>query len=446
MKVCQRICQRNKWMMILFLAAIALAASGCGGGAKGGDGEGQGASQASLETIDKPVTLKIYAPMADEQFAKFFAEPIAKKFPSVSLERLHGQGGGAPGAQALLNAGTPPDIVYALPGWYGKEKLMDLYADLTPLIRKYNFDLNRFEPVVADTMKTYSPEGTIDFLPESMTTLVLIYNKAIFDKFGVPYPKEGITWDDFAELVRKVSRTVDGKTYYGFNMDKFFPINNNQLSLAFVDPKTNKASVRNEGWQKYFNTMKQLFEIEGNKLKAGQFGNYNMFSKDQNVAMMASRLEQISSFILAQESGLDWDMTSVPTFKDAPGTGTQVNAPFLAITPTSPYKDEAFKIIAYLLSDEVQLEHNKDGRLTVLKDENIRSQFGKNIKELAGKNIQAALALKPAKPRTFTLYDDYVVTSLADGFVSVITGQKDVNTALKDSEEAANRTIEENKR
>jgi multiple sugar transport system substrate-binding protein len=435
----------RKSLIVGLAFALSLTFAGCGSGTGAESGDGGKQAQDSLDTIDKPVTLKIYAPMGDETFAKFFEEPIKAKFPNVTLERLIPTVGNAPGAQELVSQGNTPDLVYAVPGWFGKEKLMGLYTDLSPLIKKYNFDMNRFDPQVLATIKTYSEQGKIEFLPESMTTAILMYNKDIFDHFGVAYPKDGMTWEQTIELAAKVSRSEGDKNYFGFGMDKFFLVNNTQLSLGFVDPKTNKASVNNEGWQNYFNTMKQFFEIQGNKPMANKYGNYNLFSKDKTVAMFAGRLEQINTMILAEEGGLNWDIVTLPTFSDLPNTGTQVNAPYLAITPVSEHKDEAFKVMAYLLNDDIQLSHNKDGRLTVLKDEKIRNQFGANIKELAGKHIQAVTALKPAKPRPFTLYDDYVVTNLANGFTDVVTGKKDVNTALRDSEEAANKVIEENK-
>jgi multiple sugar transport system substrate-binding protein len=420
--------------------------AGDAAGNNAGDAGAAKSAAAELDKIDKPTTLTIYAPVSDAIFAKFFADPLKAKFPNLTLEQLKPTKPNSEGAAELVEQGNTPDLVYAVPGWYGKEKLIDLYTDLTPLIKKYNFDMNRLDPVVLETLKTYSP-GKIDFIPESVTTLILLYNKDIFDKFGVPYPKDGMTWDDALALAAKVTRTEGDKTYYGFNMDRFFPINNNQLSLAFVDGKTNKANVANNpGWATYFNTMKRFYELPGNKMTDKQFGNYNMFSKDKNVAMFSSRLEQLSNMVIAEEAGLNWDLVTTPTFKEAPNASSQVNDPYLAITPASQHKDEAFKVIAYLLSDEVQLAHNLDGRLTVLKDKTIRDQFGKNIKELAKKNIAAATKLQAAKPRTFTIYDDYVVTSLAKSFSDVITGKTDVNTALRQGEDAANQLIEENKR
>jgi hypothetical protein len=83
--------------------------------------------------------------------------------------------------------------------------------------------------------------------------------------------------------------------------------------------------------------------------------------------------------------------------------------------------------------------------MTVLKDESIRKEFGKAIKQLDNKNMDAVLKLKPAKPRVFTIYDDYGVGRLGDALKSIVFENKDVNTALKEAEELMNQDIENNK-
>ncbi|MZQ86101.1 extracellular solute-binding protein [Paenibacillus sp. 5J-6] len=61
-------------------------------------------------------------------------------------------------------------------------------------------------------------------LPRGFTPLVVYYNKEVFDKSGVPYPKEGWTWNDFLETAKKLTKAgADGKTeQYGFTADPYF--------------------------------------------------------------------------------------------------------------------------------------------------------------------------------------------------------------------------------
>jgi multiple sugar transport system substrate-binding protein len=432
---------RNRFLLA---AAIAVAMTGCSSGGSGSASSAdkdKGASAAEIAVISKPVTLKIYFPYPDDVYAKFVQDPIAKKFPNVTLERLKPEQGGTEGMNQLIAAGNVPDLFYAVPGWFGKLQVAHVFDDLTPLIKKYSFDMGRLQPAILDTVKSYSTGGRIELLPESMATLMLVYNKGIFDKFGVPYPKDGMTWEQVLNVARSVSKTDNGVAYRGLDFDRFFPINNSQMSLPFVDPKTNKAITTTDGWQKFIAALKSAYDVPGNK-PAKTIGNGPEFFKDKTLAMYIGHINFMNNVMAVPEAELQWDMVTMPTFPELPNTGTQVNTPYYAITPTSEHKDEAFKVIAYLLSDEIQTFYNREGRLTVLKDEAIRNQYGANLKELSGKNVKAVTSLQPAKPRPFTLYDDYVVTELSNALQKTVINNVDLNTALREAGELADKKIE----
>lgn len=437
--------KKRKRLTGLMAVSLAIALAGCGSGGQK-DGAGNKPNEnvqpaGSLDVIDKPVTLKIYFPFTDDVYAKFVKEPIEKKFPNVTLERLVPEKSGPEGMDILLSAGNIPDLFYSVPGWYGKMQLRQVFEDLSPLIQKYNFDMGRLHPQVLETIKSYSEDGKIEIMPESMATLVLVYNKAIFDLFGVPYPKDGMTWDQIMTVARQVSRTDNGISFRGLDFDRHFPITNSQLSLPFVDPKTNKALTTSDGWQKFISALKSVYDIPGNK-PPKTIGNGALFYKDKTLAMYVSHLNYLNNVMAIPDAELQWDMVTMPTFGDLPGTGTQVNTPYYSITPASAHKDEAFKVIAYLLSDEMQTFYNKEGRLTVLKDQAIRDQYGANLKELSDKNVKAITTLQPAKPRPFTLYDDYVVVQLSNALERATIQNVDLNTALREAGELADKEIE----
>ncbi len=58
-------------------------------------------------------------------------------------------------------------------------------------------------------MELYSDKGVQYGMPKGMDVVVVAYNKKIFDKYGVAYPEEGWTWDEFvakgAELRDKIA-------------------------------------------------------------------------------------------------------------------------------------------------------------------------------------------------------------------------------------------------
>jgi ABC-type glycerol-3-phosphate transport system substrate-binding protein len=60
-----------------------------------------------------------------------------------------------------------------------------------------------------------SLEGVQYSYPANVNADILIYNKALFDRFGVPYPKQNITWDEFFELAKKMTRGEGANKVYG---------------------------------------------------------------------------------------------------------------------------------------------------------------------------------------------------------------------------------------
>jgi ABC-type glycerol-3-phosphate transport system substrate-binding protein len=398
-----------------------------------------------LDTISEPVTLKAYIPTLDDaKYKQYFADPIAKKFPNVNLVRLSPKATtGKAGMEELIAQGETPDFFYTTPAWFGKQKPMDVFDDLTPLIKKYNFDLQRLQPTLPVQMKAYSEPGKIEFLPVSRETLVLMYNKGLFDRFGVPYPKDKMTWEEVRTLAAKLTRNEGGKTYRGLDITPNFLIHSNQKSIPLVDNKTNSPLLSSNAWADYLGELLKIYEVPGNRPTAKTLGSLNSFYKDQDVAMYVGHLAHMDTVARLEKGVMDWDLVTMPVFKDLPDTGTQEYTRLLAITPTSKNKDAAFKVIAHLLSDEVQLEQNKSGVMTVLKDEAIKKQIFKDLKDLDGKNIGAITALKPATTKETSIHMDYVVTAAVRAVEAIVTGTSDLNSALRKETEVAQKNIDQ---
>lgn len=53
-------------------------------------------------------------------------------------------------------------------------------------------------------------QGKQYFLPKDYSPLAVYYNKKVFDRFGVPYPQDGWTWDDFLATAQALTRDTDG--------------------------------------------------------------------------------------------------------------------------------------------------------------------------------------------------------------------------------------------
>ena len=63
-------------------------------------------------------------------------------------------------------------------------------------------DLNNYYEGIVNL---YNSNGTQYALPKDHDTIALLYNKAIFDKYGVEYPTDDWTWDDLLAAAKAIT-------------------------------------------------------------------------------------------------------------------------------------------------------------------------------------------------------------------------------------------------
>jgi multiple sugar transport system substrate-binding protein len=369
--------------------------------------------------------------MQEEQFDELVRNPLTKKFPDLVIDFMkHGKG---KELSDLIAAGQIPDVMLSKAESIPELVEAHMAEDLDPWVKKYKTDLGRFESGIVDFSKKYS-DGKFVSMPYLRVPFVLYYNKDIFDKFAVPYPKDGMTWAEAAQLAARVTRTDGGVQYSGFHMFSLV-ITNNQLALTSVDPKTNKATVNNASWAKLLNNFSALFTIPGNE--KGSFA-YQPFVKDKTLAMLVW-----GSITGVAQNDFNWDMVSMPVFPEAPKTGAETQW-FLTVSAVSKHKEAAYALVDSLISDEIQLQNTKDAFMTVLKDQKIKDEFGANSELLKGKHTKAFSMLGLPNPPSATKYDSIVTDIVLDKFTKELIPKKtDVNTMLREAEEEANKKISE---
>lgn len=149
-----------------------------------GEGQGGQAPVAEQEKTKQPVTLSVFAGPGSfslDEFNQYFVPAIGKKFPHVTLEYVTGD------PAQLLAAGSFPDIgmggIGGLIGWTE----LDLPRDLNTAVKEHKADLNAYYPEGLDAVRQYSSKGELLALPMWINVYATLYNKDIFDKFGVPY-------------------------------------------------------------------------------------------------------------------------------------------------------------------------------------------------------------------------------------------------------------------
>ncbi|WP_158606470.1 ABC transporter substrate-binding protein [Paenibacillus ginsengarvi] len=428
-------------LSLTLVTVIAGALAACGGGEKketaaqqptGGqtapgaqtNATGYKGGPAELVVVDKDTGV------TDEQFQKAFVDPVRAKYPEITFKRSNMR------LAEAIAAGTPPDIVLTSnPGLYS---VLDLGVpeDLSSVIKTYNIDVNKMEPVVLNQMKVMGDQKYFYGIPFSMNYGVMIYNQDIFDKFGVAYPKVGINYNELLELAKKMTRKDSGVGYIGVlppDLRQMYW----QYGLPVFDQAKKKAVVTTEKHAQVFSLLSQFLTIPG-YYEDGKAPTSATFFKEQRLAMYATWMDAEFS----SDPGFRWDITAHPGFADRPGFGKGLDFHMLVVNKSSKNKEAAYQVAAVLLNEDVQRTFGKLGRLTVLKNDEIRKTFGTGTDVFKGKNLQSIFQVSPSPLPPSSNYDSPINSLLnKEAVPSVTINGIDINSALRAVEDKANKEI-----
>ncbi|MEF3308583.1 extracellular solute-binding protein [Paenibacillus sp. GYB004] len=419
------------------LAAQIAFAAGCSGGQTGGTSE---PSEKSGETVTKtnvpePVKLKFQPVGAgylyEDDFQLLMVEPLKKKYPHITVEYV------MPGKGTMIDdlvaAKDVPDLLIYGIGNYTQYRDLGILTDITPLLNKMKIDLGRFKPWVLDNIKV---DGKLYSLPYAMNTNAIYYNLDLFDKFGVPYPKSGMTWDDILEVTKRLSRFEDNTQYKGFMYLNSYWLGY-QLSLPFTDAAKKKSMIHTDGWSRAFQMMKAIDTIPGNERGSPVADFYDK----RNLAMVGA-YNLIPTLKQEKYRTLRWDVAGYPSFKEKPNIAPPVDLHQITISNSTKHPEEAMQVIDLLTSEEVQLiSARSTGRASPLLNKRVEQELGADMELIKGKNVTAFFDTQPAPNVMFANEDIAVQRSIEKFYKEYSGGSMDVNVLMQKIGEDANQAI-----
>ncbi|TMV44733.1 extracellular solute-binding protein [Paenibacillus mesophilus] len=432
----------------IFAAAVGVSlvfVSACSGGGGATTGEAPVKGTAPSVKQDEPANLVVYSNSGDsvESWNERFGNALKQKFPNYTIKYI--QKTKEVGLKELLTNGETIDLYWDSIGGFASTVLdSGLQYDMTELMKSRGVNFSNMEPTVADSVKLIDP-AKVYGIPVFNNNMVLYYNKDVFDKFGVPYPKDGMTWNEAIKLGERLTR-YDGKQYIGLSSSQTHMLLMNQLSIPFVDPVKGTPTIASDGkWREFFDT------VFVGPAKAAGYKEYmeahksvipyrDEFLKEKEVAMFAWLSSII--FVFPDEfNSMKWDMVSLPTFEKLPNIGSQAYPTYFTVTNMSKQKEQAMNVIQYLISDDMQKQLSRKGVMPVLKDESIQKLYGQEsaFKE---KRLQAAFYNKFAPIPAKTRYESLLLTPYAKAVPKVILTD-DANTVFRATEEETAKKIAE---
>jgi multiple sugar transport system substrate-binding protein len=202
----------------VFVALIALSTvvglAACSGSSPGAATvSGSGKSLILPHSAHASLTLWITANSSDASAVKAQVAGFEKLYPHVTIKvEETATAGNDPGTLSAAAAGKLPDIMRAadVDTYYFASH--GLLLNLTPYMKAYGYTEPQY---VQGIMDLGQYDGNQYVIPRSFDEAVVAYNPQVLKKFGLPDPKEGMTWSTFEHDACTVNTKLNGVQYYG---------------------------------------------------------------------------------------------------------------------------------------------------------------------------------------------------------------------------------------
>jgi len=430
-----------------------------------------GSEEDTTERTLRIATLSGYG-SDDEWFRQQYTELFEFANPNITIEIVPAvdyskinwnAGEQAPNPQEelkkMMQGPNPPDLV-ALDLSYLPDLINEnLLKPLDPLITADKFDTSKIVPTVIEGIKEAAPDGKLYALAPLFSSTALFYNKKLFMEAGVPFPTDGMTWDQIFDLARQVARGEGNERKFGFAFtnyqysDPFWEMSayTQPLQLSYYDPSGDKMAVDTDSWEKVWRTIADL-QQEG--IIPGQPNYEEMPMREYNgpydwdnflsgrLAMVIGYYYFVNELINANRTaetdenydGVDWDVVTMPVHPEYPGIGGSISLQaMMGINANAQNPDDAWKFLKFLNGDDWARLKSRSQSTLVSNMDYVKPKEGMDF------NISAFYQLKPAPVVTndndmWNRYPNlYMVQSIGQQkFQEVLRGEKEVRQALKE--------------
>ncbi len=424
-------------LLILLLAACAGGAPATPADAESAEGEAAaGATEVTYMLWGSPEELTVWQAIVDEFEA---AHPDISVNVEVSDWDSYWNK-----LQTLFAGNTPPDL-FAMdaplyPDWQSRGVLLNLdsYLEANPELTAGLFE---------GPLASYATADGYYGLPRDFQTIVLFYNKDLFDAAGVAYPTDDWTMEDLRSAAKQLTLDTDGdgvNDQWGLNADLWdmelfwggaiWGHGGEVISEDRTQTLLGEPAAR-EAWQ----LISEMTTVDGSipdPDTAAQFG-------DAFAAGVAA-MTTIGHWVVPEYAQLDfaWDVAAFPA--GPVRRATSVNSAGFVIAAEADAPDAAFEFIKFALSEAGQSRLTELGfALPVLKSVAespvFLEQQGAAIRQQVFLDATEYAVTKPA----FRGYDEWA-TIIGDGLVPVWTGEAEINATLDELVPAADEVLAAN--
>ncbi|MGM1049493.1 MAG: ABC transporter substrate-binding protein [Bacillota bacterium] len=324
----------SRFLVSCLIVCITFFVSGCS------------ADQSNSET--KTLTLWYWNRSLDDDLIK----SVEKEFPGIRIQAQKIGGDFKSKLKTTLAAGSGgPDIV-AFNDW-----VAELFTSSDRFYDLYELRAKEIEQDYLDWKWNLgvTPEGKMIAMPIDTGPTALFYRADLFEEAGLPNDPEEVhrqlaTWDDYLNAGKKLNEAFGGKVKLTDNINNVYNQVNSQSKHIYFSE--DDAFIGEDP----SSSMKTAWDTAVNASRMGLLANASSFSSEWNAAMNNGRIASFVGAVWAKEILMQAapDTSGKWRVTRAPGGDGNNGGSFLAIMKNSPYPEESFKVLQWLLNPDNQ--------------------------------------------------------------------------------------------
>ena len=428
-----------------FVVAALIATATMGGLLANGTKEGASSASAGKQTTLNWAVWDINS----TAYYKPIIDAYEAKNPNVKINMVDlGSADFMTALQTQLASGSSEfDVVTIkdIPGYNNLVK-KNMVVNLNDYIKKDGVDTNLY----GGTAEQISVDGKLYALPFRSDFWVIFYNKALFDKAGVPYPTNDMTFEQYDALARKMTSGNGANKVYGAHYHTW------RSTVQLFGILDGKHVIT----QPPYDYLKPYYEMVLSEQKDGICQNYATLKasslhysgqfQNGTVAMMNMGSWYIATLIQKIKNGeadaaKEWGIVKYPHAQGvAPGT-TLGTITSLSISQGSKQKDAAWDFVKFVTGPECATVIAKTGTIPAIMSDKVVDEISSMDGFPADANSKEALHVAKAYLE-MPLHDKagQIETVLNQYHDAIITGNISVDDGLKKMAEDVRKVLGQN--
>ncbi|MBA2296122.1 MAG: sugar ABC transporter substrate-binding protein [Actinobacteria bacterium] len=334
------------------------------------------------DTTSGSVRLLVFGDPPELEAYRTLIQAFAEEEPEIDVELVEASDRDDLIARlsTSIAGGSPPDLFLMNYRFYGQFAARGVLEPLESYVEdSAAFALDDFYPQAVDAFRW---DGQATCVPQNISSLVVYYNRDLFERFAVPVPTDDMAWSQFVYRAQQLTRDADGNLVRGADPD--LPPQPNAAPAAIyglgVEPTiirfapfiwSNRAElVDDERDPTRFtldtpaakSALEQFFQLR--TLQGVVPPDVEVEAEDDETRFLNGRLAMLLESrrlvpALREAATFDWDVAALPRHQQP---ASILHSDAYCMTKASKQKDAAWRFVEYALGPDGAPVIAKTGR------------------------------------------------------------------------------------